>query len=207
MSATVGDIYQVDVEYVGPGGAQFNTFGFVCVTNVAGDAQTNLAAAFKTAMVKNTSGGLLYGMAGDMSSSTLHVEDVKPGVLATLDYSYAAVAGSSIQANLPPQCAVLISAKTGTKGRSYRGRFYLPGPVQTDETDGLLSGAAVTAYTTIPTQLLSVFGPAGTNGDWRYAVISRYSNKQKRAVPIATQVTSLALDPVIATQRRRRYGT
>jgi len=207
MTASISDIFEVAVKYSGPGGTQYNTFGFSAKANVAGDAMTDLASAFKTAMVKNTSGGLLYGMAGDMSTSSLQVEDVKPGVAATLDYTYASVAGSSVQANMPPQCAILFSVKTTLKGRSFRGRFYLPGGVQTDETDGLLSAGAITNYTTIATQLMAVFGPSGSNANWQFGVISRYHNNIKRAVPVWTDASSIALDPVIATQRRRRYGT
>lgn len=204
MSAQVGDIREVLVNYTIPRGRAQNTFGFECVTNVAGADQANLASAFRTAMVKQTSGGLLYGMANDCACDSIWVDDVKPGTLARYVDASATVAGSSIQADLPPQCAVLYSLKTALKGRSYRGRFYLPGPVQTDETDGAWSAGAITAYTTILTQLLAVFGPAGSNGDWRLGVISRFSNKQKRAQPIITQVTSISLDPLVATQRPRR---
>jgi hypothetical protein len=155
-------------------------------------------------MVKNTSGGLLYGMANDCATASMNVDDVVPGTAARLVYAYASVAGSNSNADLPPQCAVLFSAKTALKGRSYRGRFYVPGPVQTDETDGILSGTAITAYSTIATQLLAVFGPSGSNANWAYAIISRYHNKQKRTLPVGTPVISVSLDPVIATQRPRR---
>lgn len=204
MAAVIGDIREVRVNYTIPRGRAQNNFGFECVTNVAGADQAALATAFRTAMVKATSGGLLYGMANDCSCDSLWVDDVKPGTAARYIDASAVVAGSSAQADLPPQCAVLYSMKTALKGRSYRGRFYLPGPVQTDETDGAWSAGAITAYTTILTQLLAVFGPSGSNGDWRLAVVSRFANKQKRTVPVSTQVTSISLDPLVATQRPRR---
>lgn len=204
MAATAGDIREVHVNYLIPSGRAQNNFGFLARQNVAGNDQDDLAQAFKTALIKNTSGGLLYGMANDCSCSALQVDDVTPGTLARYELAFSAVAGSSAQADLPPQCAVLFSMKTALKGRSYRGRFYVPGAVQTDETDGILSGTAVTNYTTILTQLLAVFGPSGSNANWQLAVISRFHLGQKRALPVATAVTAISLDPIIATQRGRR---
>lgn len=207
MAATIGDIYQVSIIYALPsGGAQVN-LGFECVTNVAGDAQANLGAAVQTALVKNTSGGLFYTVCDDASSQRLEVEDVKPGTLATYIRTYAAVAGSEAASEItPPQCAVLMSLRTALKGRSYRGRMYLPGVPESGQNAGTLGASFKTAMDTIPANLLAVFGPAGTNGDWRLGIISRYLNGVKRAVPVITQVTSATIDGTVRTQRRRVVG-
>lgn len=206
MAATIGDIYEVNVNYAGPGGLAQNNFGFECVTNVAGDAQANLGAAFQTALVKSASGGLMYAMANSWQSTNLHVQDVKPGTLATYIRSYTAVVGRLAAESLPPQCCSVLSLRTALKGRSYRGRIYLPGLPETYDTAGALTATAVTDIGTIITNLLGVFGPAGTNGDWRLGVISRYLNKVKRAVPVITQVTSASLDAYVMSQRRRVAG-
>lgn len=206
MSATIGDIYEVNFNLAQPGGVAQNNFGFECVTNVAGDAQANLGAAFQTALVKNTSGGLLYGVSSQFSSTNLHVQDVKPGSLATYIRTYSTVSGSNLTDPLPPQDAVCYSLRTALKGRSYRGRFYLAGVPKENTAGGTLTAGAITVYTTILTQLLAVFGPAGSNGDWRLCVISRYHNGIKRPSPVSTQVTSGSMDSVIRTQRRRVSG-
>lgn len=206
MPASIGDVRELDAIYTTNTGVMENTFGFVCVTNVGGDDLTNLASAFKTAMVKGTSGGLLYVMTPEKSCSKLTVTDVVPGTEASIDYTFPAVVGASAEDPLPPQCAALYTLRTGTKGRSYRGRLYHPGGGEADQSNGQWAGATVTALQTISTQLLAVFGPAGSNGDWRLAIISRSHNKTKRAVPIATQVTSITVSSTIRTQRRRVLG-
>jgi hypothetical protein len=207
MAATIGDIYAVSVIFSQPGGTAQCNFGFECVTNVAGDAQANLGAAFQTAMIKNTSGGLLNEVYSTTTTSRLEVEDVKPGTLATYVRTYSPVAGSAVSGeSAPPQCAVVLSMRTALKGRSYRGRVYIPGLAETSQNAGQIASAGIAAYAAMATQLLAVFGPAGSNGDWRLAVISRYANKLKRLQPVATQVTSITADQTIRTQRRRVLG-
>lgn len=206
MAASVGDIYQVYVNYTTTEGIVQNTFGFTCIQNVAGDAQVNLGAAFQTALVKNTSGGLLYGANNGLATTNLDVVDVKPGSLATYRRTYSSVAGSASTEMLPIQCSVVLTLQTALKGRSYRGRVYLSG-LDTGSVDGSLINAAGQAiYATIGTQLLAVFGPAGSNADWRLAVISRFLNGVERPFPVATQVQTIAISTVVRTQRRRVRG-
>lgn len=206
MAANQGDVYQVSVRYLGTGGFSFNGFGFVAAQAVAGDAQLDLGAAFQTAMIKSSSGGLLYGMNSSYGSTRLEVADIVPGVLATYERSYANVPGSDASDSLPPQCAVVFSLGTALKGRSYRGRFYLPGVCEGSTLAGALTAAATTNYLTISAQLLAVFGPSGSNANWRLAVISRYLNGVERVTPVGTPVTSVTLNTTIYTQRRRVAG-
>jgi len=201
----VGDITQIIVRYLSDTGIKVNTFGFICVTNVA-NGLSNLESAFRTAMIKNTSGGLLYAVSSFYSVDSLLVEDVKPGTAASYESSFTAVSGADTGDPLPPQCASVFSLRTGLKGRSYRGRFFLPATSETNQANGAVIGAYTTKLNTISAQLLAVFGPAGTNGDWRLGVISRYLNKVQRTTPVCTQVTSISIDPVLHTQRRRVYG-
>lgn len=206
MAATTGDLRAVHVIYAGPTGTYVNTFGFAARQPVAGDDLLALANAFRTALIKNTSGGLLYGANNGVSCSTIRVEDVKPGTVATYESTTAAVVGASATEMLPPQVAVIYTLSTLVKGRSYRGRFYLPGPTEEDAGAGTLTGAAVTKYQTIPTNMLAVFGPSGSNADWQMVVISRYLNHVKRGTPVGTAVTAITIDTVLRTQRRRVSG-
>lgn len=206
MSATTGDLRSVHVIYAGPTGGYVNSFGFAARQPVAGDDLADLASAFRTALVKNTSGGLLYGANSGVSVTTIRVEDVKPGTVATYESVAAAVTGASATEMLPPQAAIVFTFSTLTKGRSYRGRIYLPGATEENAGAGTLTGAAVTLYSTIGVNLLAIFGPSGSNANWQHVVISRYANHVKRATPVGTAVTSITLDPVLQTQRRRVLG-
>lgn len=206
MAANAGDIYGVRVFYSGPGGVYENGLSFLARQAVAGDAQLDLANAFTTAMIKNTNGGLLYAMANSVSTNHLQVEDIKPGTVATYEHTYSTVSGRLAAEALPAQCAVVMTLATLVKGRSYRGRIYLPGLPETYDTAGALTATAIADITTIETNLLAVFGPAGSNANWQLCVVSRYLNKIKRATPVGTAVASLSFDTIVRTQRRRVLG-
>lgn len=200
-----GDIAQVSVVYNTPAGIAQNNFGFVNILADAGGL-ASLASKFTTAMVKNTSGGLLYEQVDDNFVTEVDVEDVKPGTAATYVYTFSAVSGRLAGDPVPAQIAAVLSLRTDLKGRSYRGRVYLPGISELDVDMKSFNAGAITAFSTIATQLLAVFGPAGSDTQWRLAVISRWNNKVKRATPVATQVTSIAVDTIPFSQRRRVFG-
>lgn len=204
MSA-IGDIVQIVVPYVGPPGTLINDFGFVCVTSVS-DGLNNLANAFNTAMVKNSSGGLLHPVADDYVVSSVVAEDVKPGTAASVEITITPVAGFLAADPLPPQCSAVLSWRTALKGRAYRGRTYLPPSTEDAQSNGNWTSGALTDFNATITHLLEVFGPSGTNGDWRLAVISRVLNGVTRVTPVATQVTSGSVDSRVRTQRRRVLG-
>jgi hypothetical protein len=204
MSA-VNDIAQVRLFFTLAGQQMECGFGFRCL-NVAGTL-ANLASDFKTAMVKNSSGGLLYPMTDDTTSSSLRVMDVKPGTAAPYDYTYATVAGGETSSDpLPPQCAAVLTWHTAFSGRSYRGRTYLPGLGEITQVAGAWTSTYLTALGTIVTQMLAVFGPGGSNANWEFGVISRVNNGAPRPTPIETQITSGAVRTTVFTQRRRTIG-
>jgi len=59
---------------------------------------------------------------------------------------------------------------------------------------------------TISVQLLAVFGPSGSNGDWQYGVISRVAGGNPRVTPIITPIVTVGATNVIRSQRRRQIG-
>jgi hypothetical protein len=104
------------------------------------------------------------------------------------------------QAPLPQNCAGLIHKRSGSVGRRHRGRFYLPGFGEGDVTGvgGISSGTQGTVNTKLATWLtaLQTLIPA-IDG-----MVILHSTGITGAPP-PTPVTSMILDPVIATQRRR----
>jgi hypothetical protein len=115
--------------------------------------------------------------------------------------------------SLPNQNAVVVGLRTGTKGRRRRGRFYLPGIVETSSTDGMLTGAQLTAVQGLAQGVINFYGPTGSETDYRAVVYSPPTPpfKPKVAPPvhtdtIVTQITAHDIDEVIRTQRRRSIG-
>lgn len=205
MVGQAGDLAELVVHYDRGGERYENVFGFKALQDTSTLAQ--LATAFKTALVKNTSGGLLFNMLNTVTSSSLSVRDVAPGTAAGYDYAYTAVAGGTTSTDmLPPQAAAVISWRTALAGRSYRGRTYLPGMVESNQAAGLWTATVITGCEAIVTQMLAVFGPSGTDTNWQFCIISRYLNGAKRGTPVGTNVISGLSTTVVYTQRRRTIG-
>lgn len=202
---SVGDIAQVRLFYFMAGQYFECAFGFQCLSGTA--TLQDLADDFKAAVVKNTSGGFFYGLDDACGSTQLRVEDVKPGTAASVDLSYAAVAGDVGSVDpLPPQCAAVISWRTALAGRSYHGRSYIAGLPETRQSAGTIDATGLSNLTAFVNQMIAVFGVGGTNTDWQFGVISRIAGGVPRAAPIITDVTAGIPRATVYTQRRRTLG-
>lgn len=104
----------------------------------------------------------------------------------------------SAGATIPPNCAVLARKTTARGGRRGRGRMYLPWVIlATDVSEtGTILAAKVTALNTMCGLFLAALT---TNGVPMYLLHG--PGKTNTGNP--DQVTSLTVDPLIATQRRR----
>jgi len=106
-------------------------------------------------------------------------------------------------ASLTNQNCFVMSFKTALRGRSYRGRNYIPGiPPAGLATPTTFSGAEVTAqqaaYAALATQI-AVIG-------WQHVILSRFNGGSVRTVGVATPVTTYIGRVAIGTQRRRVIG-
>lgn len=205
MSFGVDDIVQIVVPYTYAGGSVINDFGLVCISG-SGHVAADTLSDFKTAIVKATTGGLLTVPANVYSVDHLELVDVKPGTAATVPYTFSAVTGIQTGDALPPQCAALLRLTTSLKGRSYRGRIYLPPGDESEQANGTWNSTMTTNLNDVCTQLKAVYGPGGSNAYWRLCVVSRYHNGAKRPTPVATQITDVTYDSRVRTQRRRVSG-
>jgi hypothetical protein len=123
----------------------------------------------------------------------------------------AGLGGSS---SLPPECAAVLTLRTGKRGRRYRGRIYLPAP-------GI---AGVTNATgTLPSTIIS-----GTTAQWAgmqaalvskqwVPVVASYGQSMHKVpnthppqyvpvtwTPFVTAITNATMDANIDVQRRRK---
>jgi hypothetical protein len=201
----VGDLAEVVVKWNGFPGQVLNVFGFEAIS--AGATLVNLGSAFSTALIKNTSGGLLNTVLSSFSVSELQINDVVPGTAAPALTSFTAVFGSSATGEaLPHQCSAVLSWRTALAGRSFRGRSYLPGRSEAEQAGGVWTPSQITASNAMAAQFLAVFGPSGTDLNWQFVIISRVANGVPRVPPIGTPVISGAVRSVVFTQRRRVSG-
>lgn len=108
--------------------------------------------------------------------------------------------GTVNSAGKPNNCAVVVTKRTAGRGRSYRGRTYVPG----------ITDAVVTEPNSIDTtwlgQLLTAFArlvtPANVAG-FTWSVLSYYLNNAVRSSGLATPITAVTADATLDSMRRR----
>lgn len=165
-------------------------------------------------------GGVLLGLAGNAfeswgatfknyQSNALTLREVKATDLssetgATAVYTPGSQnVGSRPDEGLPANCAMLLSVKTLKRGKSYRGRIYVPGLTEDQCAGSTWSGGAVTAFNTY-------FGSwdfLENDGEpYGMQVVSRFHNGAPRAIGVHTDVTGWTAKPTVASQRRRLPG-
>jgi len=123
---------------------------------------------------------------------------------------------------LPPQNAFVSTLNTGLAGKRRRGRMYLAGLTETEQSGGSWITSKVTQMAGVWTTVLNAYGSAGTEPNWRLGVWSERT--ATGCVPAETRphhptnieapnlaaafaaVTSVQVKSVVYSQRRRTLG-
>lgn len=201
----VGDIVDVVFNWTGPAQLAQTHLGL----KATGAAQTieNLAATMVTNVLKSSSGGLTWGHSSAWAIGSITFNDVKPGTRAPYIHTFSAVAGSDITGDdLPPQSSLVVTWRTTLKGRSYRGRTYLPGWKESQQASGTWAANATTAASDWADEMMRLYDGGAVNPNYQLSVVSRYLNGVKRLTPVATAIVSRSTRSVVYTQRRRTIG-
>lgn len=101
-----------------------------------------------------------------------------------------------------PRTAAVVSARTALRGRSYRGRSYVPFIYEDVQKNGQLEAAYATTLDTIFTNLRSSPGVAGVSSAWQRVIYSRKLSTPPTNV-VATAVVSETVRTNLGTIRRR----
>jgi hypothetical protein len=112
------------------------------------------------------------------------------------------IAGTGDAATLPANAAYVTTFNTPLRGRSYRGRAYLPGIPQNkrvgaQDVDPTWAANVIAAFSYINSYL---------EVGWFHAVVSLFHDLFPRVTGVATPITSYAGDFHIDSQRRRLAG-
>ena len=115
----------------------------------------------------------------------------------------APLAGTLAGDSVPNNAALAVSFYTDQRGRSYRGRNYVPGLsagnlASTSTFATAVLAGLLAAYVELPTALGSVGA--------EHAVLSRQHNGAPRTTGVATPVTAYGGNVQIDSQRRRLAG-
>jgi hypothetical protein len=109
--------------------------------------------------------------------------------------------GADITASAPNNVSFAVSFRTAGRGRSSRGRNYVPGLTEQHIEDNEVIPTMVTFLTDAYSELLSQSTFTSTIS---WVVVSRYANKQPRTQALVQPVTAvLATDSVVDSQRKR----
>lgn len=101
--------------------------------------------------------------------------------------------GGQSAGDVAPQMCAIASLKTDTRGRSYRGRVYLPFVAEGAQANGSLGSGIAVAMTTAWATFI-----AAAAGDDAHMVVASYKLAE------ATDVASVTVESLCATQRRRQ---
>lgn len=120
----------------------------------------------------------------DGSGSTL-VQPVTPA---------AKWAGPAVTGDVVPQVAAIIKFATAKRGRSFRGRIFVPFTAEAQQSSGVVTPATVAAATAAWATWLT-----NMNGDGVHPVVASYKLGSAEAITAATA------EAMTATQRRRQF--
>lgn len=129
-------------------------------------------------------------------------------VFSTTDLPIAGAGGSGV----PNNVALCVSFKTANRGRSARGRNFIPGLPVAGVTNNTVGSTLRTAFETAYTGLIGIGGDDG----WSMVVVSRFSgftivDGKKVPTPRTEGITyditnTTIIDPTVDSQRRRLPG-
>lgn len=127
-----------------------------------------------------------------------YTNDGGAGLILTTS-TVAAQAGLASRNSPPPQVAVCVRKRTARVGRAFRGRVFLPGMIDETNVDetGIITPAGVTALQTAATSWLT-----NQNAQPESMVLLHQKDFPPGTNP-PTSVTSLVVQPIVRTQRRR----
>lgn len=112
--------------------------------------------------------------------------------------------GQNTTEALPFNCAFCISLRTANRGRSGRGRNYVAGLTEAQQSQSVIAAAT---RTTIVAAYQLLVGPGLFVGGLELVVVSRRHNKQDRLSCLIQPVTNvLAVNDIMDSQRRRLPG-
>jgi hypothetical protein len=111
--------------------------------------------------------------------------------------------GGSGAAKLPQNCAALIRKNSALGGRQHRGRMFLPNVLDEPEVSevGVLSPAIITALSNAMNTWFATFTSGSV--DDQYPMVILHNSTGVIDTPDPTLVSSLGVDTILSTQRRR----
>lgn len=152
------------------------------------------ASAVATSFDANVTAAMWQSLRNTTSVKELHVTPLDGSsatyILATSGAKWAGVGGSG---EIIPAEAVVVSLRTLYRGKSFRGRLYLPFVAEASQAGGLLTPADVTTAQAAWNAFLTAMVAAAT-----FPAVASY------LLATSTDVSSIIYEGTAGTQRRRQ---
>lgn len=196
----VPNVCKAEIRYTQLGEKTENVVYFDMGATPTSASMLTLAAGLKAWWVAE----LKPNVSDDTQLREIYMTDMSSQTGPTATYATGLpLAGSITGGSLPNNVTYCVSVRTASRGRSYRGRFYIAGIPKAGSGNNDIVGAYQLAYVDAVAQLRNSTY-VGTNV---HVVVSFRTNGNWRATGIATPVTSaLGIDSTLDSQRRRLPG-
>lgn len=140
----------------------------------------------------------------DVSLTQLRVTNLETQDGFVLNYGTGLpLPGAAAGASLPNNCCLVITKRTAKRGRSFRGRIYVPGMTETFVTGNTVTSGTVTGLVNAFNAMKAVTVGA-TTADM--VVVSRFTGNAPRVTGVTEAITGFTSDGTIDSQRRRLPG-
>jgi len=169
-----------------------------------GPADASALSDLNDALIDWYTGSILpllsNGFALDAVNSIAQDTSFAPSVSTTGGLPAVGAVNSATQA---PQVAGVVSFRTPNRGRSARGRIYLPGvPENALDTPGTMNSTFRAAVVSAFDALNGVVGAL----NYSHVVVSHFTNHLPRTAGFPQPVITYLMDAPLDTQRRRTVG-
>jgi hypothetical protein len=140
-------------------------------------------------------------MPSNLSLINVRMTDLATQTGLVVNYSTGLpLQGSAASPSLPNNCALVLTKRTLLRGRSFRGRVYMPGLLEANVTGSTVAAVNVASYVSLHNMLL-LFDIGTENAE--LVVVSRFTGGAPRAAGVVTNVTNFTSDGIVDSQRRR----
>ena len=143
-------------------------------------------------------------LANDLSLVIIKVTDLTSNSSPVVEFTTGLPSAATGEADpLPLTDAIVTTFTTPFRGRSFKGRNYIPGVQENIQSAGVLDATFLNNVSIAWDTLFDVLLPT----EWTWVVVSRYTDNTPRVNGVTTPITGFRVSKYIATQRRRRQGS
>lgn len=200
MPAT-GQIYQVTYQMSAGGQAVENVLHF-----------RELNGASTPAQIRSSAEGYLAHVAPLISNqcifSNIIIKQMTPVAFdETVGPPVSTGSGTDSGALGNLQVALVLTKRTGTAGKTHRGRIYIGGISNAQMSVNIINASYATLAGTAVSNIMGQYGPSGTDTHLQLGLYSKTIGGSSPFTVAGWQpVTSIDVQPILGAQRRRRVG-